>query len=456
MIACPKRFVMSLRLSPLSLALTACLAASGAAHAQSLVEVYEAARNFDASYLSARSQAEATRSRATQATASVLPTVNLGIGVNQTRIDGLSSLPPAATTVIGRTFQQASTALTASQPLFRPANWATYEQGQRQLDIAEQQLAQAEQDLIVRVSQAYFDVLAAQDSLAFVKAQKQAISEQLASARRNFEVGTATITDTREAQARFDLATAQELATENDLRVKRLALDNLAGRNIASPRGLTQPVRLPVVTPANPDEWAVRASEQHPSVRLADIALIVAKLETEKARAGNLPTVDLTANLTRNNQTGSALNAARANTTSMGIGVQLNYPLFAGYAIQGRISETAALEDKARTDLEGARRTVAQATRAAFFGVVSGQAQVAALEAAESSSQVALDANKLGYQVGVRINIDVLNSQSQLFQTRRDLAQARYNVLLGGLRLRQANGSLTPQDLTNINALLAR
>jgi outer membrane protein len=451
---------MPIRLNPLSLALGTALAATllsaTPVRAQSLLEVYDAARQFDATYLAARSQAEATKTRATQAMASVLPTVNLGIGVNQTRLDGLSSLPNPPTTVIGRSFPQATSAITASQPLFRPANWATYEQGQRQLDIADQQLAQAEQDLIVRVSQAYFDVLAAQDSLAFVKAQKQAISEQLASARRNFEVGTATITDTREAQARFDLATAQELAAENDLRIKRLALDTLAGRTIANPRGLAQPVRLPTVTPANVEEWASRAAEQHPSVRLADVALSVAKLETEKAKAGNLPTVDLTANVTRNNQTGSAINAARLNSTSMGVGVQLNYPLFAGYAIQGRIAETVALEDKARTDLEGARRSVAQATRTAFFGVVSGQAQVAALEAAEASSQVALDANRLGYQVGVRINIDVLNSQSQLFQTRRDLAQARYNVLIGGLRLRQASGSLTANDLQNINALLVR
>lgn len=451
---------MPIRLNPLSLAVSTALAltllGAGQARAQSLLEVYEAARQFDATYLAARSQAEATRTRATQAMASVLPSVNLGIGVNQTRLDGLSSLPNVPTTVLGRTFQQASTAVTASQPLFRPANWATYEQGQRQLDIADQQLSQAEQDLIVRVSQAYFDVLAAQDTLAFVRAQKQAISEQLASARRNFEVGTATITDTREAQARFDLATAQELAADNDLRVKRLALDTLAGRTIASPRGLVQPVRLPAVAPANVEEWASRAAEQHPSVRLADVALAVAKLEVDKAKAGNLPTVDLTANISRNNQTGSAINAARINSTSMGVGVQLNYPLFAGYAIQGRIAETAALEDKARTDLEGARRAVAQATRSAFFGVVSGQAQVAALEAAEASSQVALEANRLGYQVGVRINIDVLNSQSQLFQTRRDLAQARYNVLIGGLRLRQASGQLSAQDLQNINALLVR
>jgi outer membrane protein len=137
-------------------------------------------------------------------------------------------------------------------------------------------------------------------------------------------------------------------------------------------------------------------------------------------------------------------------------GVVVNVPLFAGFSVQNRIRETLALEDRAQADLENARRTVAQSTRTAFFGLVSGQGQVRALEAAEASSQSALDANRLGYQVGVRINIDVLNAQSQLFQTKRDLAQARYNVLLGQLRLRQANGTLTADDLAKLNQLIVR
>ena len=146
--------------------------------------------------------------------------------------------------------------------------------------------------------------------------------------------------------------------------------------------------------------------------------------------------------------------SSRSNAAS--IGLALNLPLFAGFATQNRIQEALSLKDKALNDLEGVRRSVALSTRTAYFGVQSGQGQVLAFEAAELSSQSALDANKLGYQVGVRINIDVLNSQSQLFQTKRDLAQARYNVLLGGLRLRQANGTLSPADLQSINSLLAK
>ena len=300
-------------------------------------------------------------------------------------------------------------------------------------------------------------MLAAQDTLTFVQAQKEAVAEQLAFAKRNFEVGTSTITDTREAQARYDLVTAQEIAAENDLRVKKIALDQLVGVSESQPKPLAAPVSLPTVLPAEVTTWVRQSELLHPAIRQAQSNAEIADLEVQKAEAGHKPTLDATAsyNVTRNPSTTAQSGiSSRANTSS--VGLLLNVPLFAGFATQNRIRETLALRDKALSDLEGARRTVAQNVRTAFFGVQSGQSQVKALEAAELSSQSALDANKLGYQVGVRINIDVLNSQSQLFQTKRDLAQARYNVLLGDLRLRQASGTLTPEDLQQINGLLAR
>ena len=322
--------------------------------------------------------------------------------------------------------------------------------------VARAQLEAATQDLLVRVSQAYFDVLAAQDTLTFVQAQKAAVSEQLASAKRNFEVGTSTVTDSREAQARYDLVIAQEIAAENDLRVKKLALDQLVGITGTQPVALAQPVQLPSVQPDDVAAWVQTAQDQQPGVRQAQIALDIARLETRKAGTGHLPTVDLQAgyNLARNPNGTVTTPGMNSRTNNASVGVALNLPLFAGFAVQNRIKETLALEEKAQADLETTRRNVAQATRAAFFGVQSGQGQVRAQEAAEASSQSALDANKLGYQVGVRINIDVLNAQSQLFQTKRDLAQARYNVLLGTLKLRQAAGSLSEDDVAAINRLL--
>ena len=438
-------------ITPVSLAIGLALTAMAPfAKAQSLVELYESARAFDASYQSAKLQYDANLARAEQAKAGILPTAGLAAGVSRTGFDNTN---PA----IDRSFTTQNASLSASQPLYRPANWATYEQAFKQVDQAKAQLDTAEQDLVVRTSQAYFDVLAALDTLTFVRAQKAAVAEQLASAKRNFEVGTSTITDTREAQARYDLVVAQEISAENDLRVKKIALDQLVGKVEAQPKGLAVPLNLPPVVPLDVNAWVQQSELVHPNIRLAQSALSIAELEVKKAEAGHKPTLDAVAsyNITRS-PSGSTQNAFSSRTTTGSIGLQFNLPLFAGFSTQNRIRETLSLKDKASSDLEGARRAVALNTRTAYFGVLSGQGQVKALEAAELSSQSALDANKLGYQVGVRINIDVLNSQSQLFQTKRDLAQARYNVLLGGLRLRQANGTLSPEDLQLINTLLVK
>ncbi|QJC55467.1 Outer membrane protein TolC [Polaromonas vacuolata] len=436
--------------SPMPLAIAGLLLVSClTAKAQSLGELYTAARAFDASYQSARLQYDATVAKADQTRAGLLPSAGLSLGASASRFE--NSAP-----VIERSFSNQSLGLTASQPLYRPANWASYLQSQPQVAQARAQLDAAEQDLILRASQSYFDVLAAQDTLTFVLAQKSAVSEQLASAKRNFEVGTATITDTREAQARFDLVVAQEIAADNDLRIKKIALDQLVGRTGTQPLALATPTILPSILPADPNSLVDQAEALHPLIRQAKNGLEVAELEIQKAQAGHKPTLDLNAsyNVARN-PSGTATTSALAYRTNTGtVGLLLNVPIFSGFSVENRIRETLFLRDKSQSDLEGARRSVAQATRTAFYGVVSNLGQVKALEAAELSSQSALDANKLGYQVGVRINIDVLNSQSQLFQTKRDLAQARYNVLLGGLRLRQANGSLTELDLQPVQALL--
>jgi outer membrane protein len=421
------------------------------AQAQSLVELYESAKAFDASYLSARLQYSANLARAEQARANILPTA--GLVASSTRTDYENTY----TTALSRPYNTNSATLSATQPLYRPGNWATYDQGKKQVELAQAQLEIAEQDLIVRTSQAYFDVLASQDSLAFVIAQKAAVAEQLASAKRNFEVGTSTITDTREAQARYDLVQAQEIAADNDLRVKKIALDQLVGRTGTQPRALIAPPVLQALAPPDVNAWVQQSEGTHPSIRQAQGNLDIAKLEVNKAEAGHKPTLDLTASYAAtNNPSGGASLASSYRTNSAAVGLSLNVPLFAGFATQNRIRETLSLSDKARSDLEGARRTIAQNTRTAFYGVVSGQGQVKALEAAELSSQSALDANKLGYQVGVRINIDVLNAQSQLFQTKRDLAKARYDVLVGSLKLRQASGTLKPEDLQPINKLLVK
>jgi outer membrane protein len=436
------------RLLPLSLALGVVLAVP--ARAQSLVDLFESARGFDASYQSAKSQYEANLYKAEQARAAILPSAGFAMNANRTNISSDTAAYDRGA------YGNQSATVSASQPLYRPFNWASAEQGKKSIEVAQAQLLAADQDLIVRVSQTYFDVLASADSLNFVKAQKSAVAEQLASAKRNFEVGTATITDTREAQARTDLVLAQEIAAENDLRIKKITLDQLTGKTDAAPKPVLLPVAIPSIVPDDVARWVSQSEEVHPSIKQAQLGLDVAQLETQKAQAGHKPTLDLIGsyNVTNNNGAATALSDYRSNVAA--INLSFNLPLFAGFATQNRIKETLALEDKARADLEAARRGVAQATRTAFFGVQSGLGQVKALEAAEASSQSALDATKLGYQVGVRINIDVLNSQSLLFDTKAKLAKARYDVLLGGLKLRQANGTLKSDDLNAVNALLAK
>jgi outer membrane protein len=429
---------------PLAVALAVSLAAlaplPGAA--QSLIQLYDAAHAYDASYLAARALYESAPYRVDQTRALLRPNVSLGANAGEVKAY-LDNSPNPHNTSYGVT-------ITGRQPILNKPNSATIAQSERTLVSSLAELDAAEQDLMLRVSQAYFDVLGAQDTLATTRASKAAISEQLASARRNFEVGTATITDTREAQARFDLATAQEIAAENDLRTKRIALDQLVGQSNVMPRQLRVPVVLPVPK-SDVEEYVSRAAEEHPSVRRALVAYEVAQLETEKARAQRLPTVDAVASV--GNGRGLFQPGAFGQNTS--IGVQLNMPIFAGGAIQNRIKETLVLEERARNDLAAARRGVTQTTRQAYYTLLSGAAQVKALEAAEGSSQLALEATQVGYRVGIRVNVDVLNAQSQLFQTRRDLARARYDVLLATLRLRQASGQLTPADVLEIDRLLA-
>ncbi|MGQ3051617.1 MAG: TolC family outer membrane protein [Roseateles sp.] len=438
-------------LQPLAFAVGLLLA--GAAQAQSLQELYDAARGYDATYLATRATADAAAARAAQAEALTRPSLYLSTSGTVARSD-----PPAGLSVNSRTLQAG---LSGKYSVYNAGNLPTIDKARRAYALAQSDLEAAEQDLIVRLATAYFDVLAAKDALTTSQANKAGISEQLASAKRNFEVGTATITDTREAQARYDLAVAQELAAENDLRVKRVTLDQFVGRVGVEPKGLAVPVALPALPSSNIDTWVATADEQHPGVRRARLGLEIAQLDTQIARAGERPTLDASATLggqnVHNNLNGIAAAQSGAGTgKNASIGLTLSYPLYTGGLTQNRIRETLVLEEKARNDLDFARRAVAEGTRRYFYLVQSQKAQVSAFEAAESSTKLALEATQLGYKVGVRVNLDVLNAQTQLYSTQRDLAKARYDVVVNSLRLRQASGQLRPEDVAAANSLLAR
>jgi outer membrane protein len=425
----------------------ALLALAGAGRAQSVYEMYDIARSYDATYLAAKAQAEAAEYRAAQAEGLALPTLSYSGRAVATQAE-----LPKNRSGDNNAWQNS---LNGRYPLFNRANDATIAQAKQALEASKAELDVAEQDLVIRVTQAYFDVLAAKDTVQLTRLQRAAFLEQLASARRNFEVGTATITDTREAQAKADLAQAQEIAADIDLRNKRIVLGTLVGRRDIEPWPLAAPVVLPTILPRNVEEWVNAADTGHPQVLRARAALETAKLAIDKARAGQLPTVDAVASLAANYADGNS-NAIVPGTTRIGsIGVELNWPLYTGGIVQNQIKEAIALEERSRNEYDNARRTVAQNTRVAFFSVQSGEALVKALETAEVSSKLSLEATQLGYRVGVRVNIDVLNAQTQLFQTQRDLFKSRYDVLVGSLRLRQASGQLSAADLSTLNRLVA-
>ncbi len=414
------------------------------AFATDLVQAWRDALVHDAQLSSARAQLAATRERVPLARAALLPAANATASINRQEID--------ISNAASREFTGQSYAVAVSFPLYRPQNFEAYEQSKLAEMIAEAQYAQAQQDLMLRVAQAYFDVLAAQNNLATIRSQKVAISEQLASAKRNFEVGTATVTDQQEAQSRFDLTVAQEIAAENDLDVRRAALALLVGKPVTPLPTLRAGVHLEGPQPPVEEEWTSSARDDSFAVQQALTASELARREIEKQRYARYPTLDLVAQLAHNRNAASTL--FNANTNSALIGVQLAVPLYTGGATEARIREAAANHDKARADVEVARRAAEQAARQTFRGVRSGLAQVSALEAAERSSQLSLQSNLLGYQVGVRINIDVLNAQQQLFSTQRDLAKARYDVLVNGLRLQATAGALGTEDLQKVGALL--
>jgi outer membrane protein len=409
-----------------------------------LLQAYREALAIDSVVASSRAQLSAVRERIPQAQAALRPQVNANANLNQTVSD--TSISPT------RDFTGQNYSVQLSYPLYRAQNIEALEQSKLQALVSEAQFEQARQELIIRVAQTYFDVLAAQDNITTIQAQKRAISEQLAAAKRNFEVGTATITDQQEAQARFDLAVAQELSAQNEFEVRRAALAQLIGKPVGELKVLRPGLVLQGPQPARESDWAESARREAYVVQQALTASEIARREIDRQRFAHRPTVDVVSSLVHARN--SSLSAIGVSSNNAVVGVQVSVPLYAGGGIDARVREAAANHDRSLFDLESARRLVEQEARRNFLGLNSGLGQVRALEAAEKSSRLALDSNLLGYQVGVRINIDVLNAQQQLFTTQRDLARARYDVLINGLRLKATAGALIEQDIQTVNGLL--
>lgn len=419
----------------------ALLAAAWDAGAANLSDIYRQARQNDAVYASAQAAYKAGLEKLPQGRALLLPSVNLSANTRQVDSDNAGN------------YNSRSASLALTQPIYRKQNLVVLEQAKLQVQAAEAQLRLAEQDLLLRTAQAYFDVLLAQDNLATAGAQKAAIAEQLALAKKSFEVGAATIVDTHEAQARYDATVAQEIAAGNDLEVKRRTLERLI--LAAAPRlaALAEQVRIALPQPNDMASWVTRARQDSLAVAVSQAAAEIARREVERQRGGFLPNVDLTASYSdsRNGNVGG-LSGVDSQTAS--IGVELGWNLYQGGATSSLVREAVANKERAAFDLDNATRQAELDVRQAFLGVVSGEAQVRALEQAVVSSEAQLRSTRLGLEVGVRTAVDVLNAQQSLYTAKRDLASARYAALLSGLRLKAVSGALAEADLAAIDALL--
>ena len=440
------------RLLPLTALTVAMAGLVNVTSSADLLSLYREAAAQDPAMAAARASLSAARERVAQAEGSNGFATGVAAGANANYFDlHVRNLPQAQT---DRAYLAANVQAFVNKPLYRPANDAAIEQANVAVKLSELSLKAAEMDVANRLAQAYFDVLLAQDNVRLVEAQKAALSEQLAQAKRNFEVGTATIVDTNEAQSRYDQVLAQEISARNEVDRTRWALRNVVGRfetNLKTLRGNAQ-VSLP--TPASMEAWVSRAEREAYPVQIAQQTLAVSEYDVKRAEAAKSWTLDATANVSHTQSSGSSTSGLGTWTYAGLVGVTFNLPFDTTGGLSARIRETLALVDKNRNDLETARRTAGLSVRQAYLGVTSGVAGVAAQQQALKSAETQLASTKLGLEVGVRTNLDVLNAQQQVTQVQRDLAQARYNTLLNDLRLKAATGVLGENDLRATNAYL--
>lgn len=424
---------------------------------QNLLELYKQAQSSDSAWAAARSTHAAAQEKLVQGKALTLPTVTLNANANHANTDleyrsgGTGGFRQGGG---NESFETYGYSVNVNHPLYRRQNQIQFEEAKTQVSQADEQLSTANLDLMTRTSQAYFDVLLAQDKIDLIEAQKAAITKQLEQAKANFEVGTATITDVHEAQARFDLLIAQDIAARNDLEVRKRAIQSIIGQMPGALASAKESLAVVIPAPQDMEKWVEMAEQKNPQLIYQQKALTLATQEIERTHAGHLPTLDAVGSYSDSRANGSATGIG-SDTQNFTIGLQLQVPIYQGGAISSREREAAINQQTAKDQLEQARREVGLQTRQAYLNVASAVAQVKAYEQALASSQSSLDSTSLGYEVGVRTSVDVLNAQQQYYSAKRDLLQARYTWLLSVIKLKAAAGLLTEDDLAATSSMLA-
>jgi outer membrane protein len=419
---------------------------------QTLLDTYQQALANDPELASALSTNRAAQELIEQGKALYRPTINFTASGNRSNTDirFLEGGIPG-----GRAnFNTFRAAVEARQPIFRKQNLVQMDQAKTQVSQADKQYHLSQQTLILRTTEAYFDVLIAQDNIELIEAQKAAILSQLDQAKATFEVGTATITDVNEAQARYDLVVSQEVAAINQLQIAERSVQAITN-NI--PNALSKIKADIEVAPLaqSIDEWQDIARQNNLNIQIQQDNLQLAKQEVDRANAGHLPTLDAVASYAHSYVDGSPTPFNAGNELKNAtIGLQLDIPIYLGGDISSRARQAVLNKQRAQNDLDLARRQADLETQRAYLNLRTSVSQVEALEQALISSQSQLDSTKLGYEVGVRTSVDVLDAQQQLFSAKRDLLQSRYSYLVNIVRLKSTSGLLSEADLVDINQQL--
>jgi protease secretion system outer membrane protein len=437
---------------PLFAALLAASLATPVAAVDLLVGYRQAIEN-DAKYQAARAETAAAREAEPQALAQLLPNVSASLMRSDKSSDIWTPNALGRTTLRRQDYFSSNYALTLRQPLYRRFNFVAYQQAQSQVSSAEANLDRSLQDLLVRLSASYFDTLMSADQLGLVLSQKEAYAAQLASAQRRFEAGQGTRTDIDDAQARYDMALAQELEAVQNVDYQRRLLETITHRPVGQLAPLVaERMELIPPYPADVEEWVRRGEEVNAELRALRANISAAEQEIAKAGAGHHPTLDLVAQRSKT-QSDSETSINQEYLTNS-VGLQLNIPLFAGGYSSSQVRQAEANLDKYRSQHEYRRREIGLAIRKEFQSVAQGVLKVRAQEQAERSAEQAVFSNQKGYQAGTRTQIDILNAQQQRMNVRRDLAQARYQYIMARIRLQGLVGALNEDELAAVNRWL--
>ncbi len=421
---------------------------------QSLLDIYQLAIANDPVLASVQSGTVAAQEKLEQGKALYRPSVNFNSGISVSQ-DHVKFMGASIFKNGEESFHTYDYGINVTQSLYNKEINAKFEQAKALVSQADNQQALAKQDLILRTTQAYFDELLAQDKIELIKSQKTSIIRQLDLAKANFDIGTSNVTDLNEAQARFDLINAQEIGALSELEVKQRSLESIIGD---PPRALLT-VRedlMPIYPePADMEDWVKISEQNNLNLLIQQQSLAIASQEVEKQNAGNLPTVNIVGGYNENHTNGSIYGYGY-DIKDASIGLQLQIPIYQGGSINSKIRESLANKEKAQDDVETTRRQVDLRTQESFLNLTSSIAQLKAYEQALKSSLTQLDSTNLGYKVGARTSLDVLNAQQQYFSAKRDLLESRYLYLINTLKLKSATGTLEVSDVEYINQQLVQ